>query len=146
MDPNAGWVAWLLLPDGRQFAQFDFIRNRGRSLQLLKLAEDYLATTESALRANRVGPALENAMAAAELAVTAQTYSFSTDEPHTRGRRNTHSARQHWTKVQVGLGNTTADAHDTLVKLHHLRERADTAKAASPRSSSQPHLLGRSAN
>lgn len=24
VDPDAGWVAWVVLPDGRQMAQFDF--------------------------------------------------------------------------------------------------------------------------
>lgn len=119
--PDAGWVAWVVLPDGRQMAQFDFVRNRGRSLRLLGLARDYLDTASEALEAGRTGPALENSMAAAELAITAQTYTFSTEVPAEGGRRNAHSARKHWTKVQVGLGNTTADAHHTLVALNELR-------------------------
>ncbi len=49
VDPNAGWVAWLVLPDGRQYSQFDFVRNRARSLQLLKLARQYRDTAEEAL-------------------------------------------------------------------------------------------------
>ena len=64
-------------------------------------------------------------MAAAELAVTAQTLLvISVDEPLTGRRRNSHSARTHWTKVQVGLGNTTPDAHETLVTLGDLRGAA----------------------
>ncbi len=121
VDPDAGWVVWVVLPDGREMAQFDFVRNRARSLQLLSLAHQYLDTAGDALRAGRVGPALENAMAAAELAITARIYSFTTDLPTEGGRRNAHSARKHWTKVHVGLGNTTTDAHDTLVALHDLR-------------------------
>ncbi|QLQ15506.1 MAG: HEPN domain-containing protein [Micropruina sp.] len=121
VDPDAGWVVWVLLPDGREMAQFDFVRNRARSLRLLSLARQYLDTAEDALRAGRVGPALENAMAAAELAITARIFSFTTDQPTEGGRRNAHSARKHWTKVHVGLGNTTTDAHDTLVALHDLR-------------------------
>jgi hypothetical protein len=124
VDPNAGWAAWLVLPDGRQFMQFDFIRNRGHSLRLLALARDYLATADHAADAGLAGPVVENAMAAAELAVTAQTYSFSTDPVEKGGGRNTHSARQHWTKVHAGLGNTTSDAHATLVTLHRLRAAA----------------------
>jgi|GEM_PF-3376309 len=121
VDPNAGWVVWVVLPDGSQMAQFDFVRNRGRSIRLLGLAREYLDTASEALEAGRTGPAIENAMAAAELAVTAQMYSLTTDEPAEGGRRNAHSARQHWTKVQVGLGNTTVDAHATLVALQALR-------------------------
>lgn len=121
VDPNAGWAAWLVLPDGRQIMQFDFIRNRGHSLRLLALARDYLTTAHDAAGSGRIGPTVENAMAAAELAVTAQTYSFSTDPVEEGGGRNTHSARQHWTKVHAGLGNTTSDAHTTLVTLHRLR-------------------------
>lgn len=121
VDPNAGWVLWVELPDGSEFVQFDFIRNRGRSLKLLGLAGEYLTTAQSALVAGHAGPAVETALAAAELAITAQTHSFVTDEPEAGGRRNSHSTRQHWTKVQVGLGNTTPDAHETLVALNGLR-------------------------
>lgn len=124
VDPNAGWAAWLVLPDGRQIMQFDFIRNRGHSLRILALARDYLSTAHDAAGSGRMGPTVENAMAAAELAVTAQIYSFSTDPVKEGGRRNIHSARQHWTKVQAGLGNTTSDAHTTLVTLHRLRGTA----------------------
>jgi hypothetical protein len=63
-------------------------------------------------------------MAAAELAISAQIYMFTTDLPVEGGRRNAHSARKHWTRVQVGLGNTTADAHHTLVALNELRGAA----------------------
>ncbi|UYM06334.1 HEPN domain-containing protein [Solicola gregarius] len=121
VDPNAGWVVWVVLPDGREYAQFDFTRNRGRSLKMLRLADDYLTTAQRALEAGYIGPSVENALAAAELAITAQTYSLATEEPPMGGRRNSHSARQHWTKVQVGLGNTTPDAHETLIVLNGLR-------------------------
>lgn len=89
VDPNAGWAAWLVLPDGRQIMQFDFIRNRGHSLRLLALARDYLATAHDAAGSGRIGPTIENAMAAAELAVTAQTYSFSTHPVEEGGGRHT---------------------------------------------------------
>ena len=125
VDPNAGWVAWLVMPDGRQYMQFDLLRNRGRSLKMLALARDFLATAQDAVASERRGPAVENAMAAAELAITARTYSFEAEgAPASGAGRNRHSARQHWTKVQVGLGNTTPDAHDTLLLLHRLRGAA----------------------
>lgn len=124
VDPNAGWVAWILLPDGREHASFDFVRNRAHSLRLLALATEYMETAESAADAGRPGPAAENAMAAAELAVEAQAFMFDDDAPRRRGGRRTHSKREHWTKVQVGLGNTTPDAHATLIRLHRLRAAA----------------------
>lgn len=71
-------------------------------------------------------------MAAAELAVTAQTYSFSTHPVEEGGGRHTHSARQHWTKVHAGLGNTTSDAHATLVALHRLRGTARYGEGGLP--------------
>ncbi|AKU18207.1 hypothetical protein [Luteipulveratus mongoliensis] len=123
VDINAGWVLLVVLPDGQHFAQFDFIQNRGRSLQILKLASDYLATARTASNAELFGPALENLLAAAELAITAQTSSFAA-MPGERKRRNVHSARLHWSKVNVGLGNTTPTAHATLVTLHSLRAAA----------------------
>lgn len=121
VDPNAGWVAYALLPDGRPFAAFDFVRNRGRSMQLLALAREYLSTAKVAKESRLLGPVIENLMAAAELAITAQIYSFQTDVPERRGRRNAHSARLHWTRVQVGLENTVPTAHMTLQKLNTLR-------------------------
>jgi hypothetical protein len=121
VEPNAGWVVWVVLPDGREYVQFGFIRNRGRSLKLLRLAGEYLTAALGALAAGHVGPSVENALAAAELAITAQTHSFATEELPVGGRRNSHSARQHWTRLQVGLGNTTTDAHETLVVLNKLR-------------------------
>lgn len=130
VDPDAGWVVLAVLPDGRQYARFDFIRNRGRSLRLIALAREYVATARDALVAGRLGPAIENAMAAAELAVTARTHSFETDAPTSGGRRNTHSARLHWTKVHVGLGNTVATAHDTLRALNGLRPSARYGEGA----------------
>lgn len=124
VDPNAGWAMWMILPDGRQYARFDLLRNRARSLRLIALARGYIATAQAALQAEHLGPALENAMAAAELAVTAHSYVFTTDTPTSGGRRNSHSSRQRWTKVQVGLGNTTPDAHQTLVALGQVRPAA----------------------
>lgn len=124
VDPNAGWVMWLVLPNGHQYARFDFSRNRARSLRLLELARSYMAAAQGALETLSLGPALENAMAAAELAITAQSYTFTTEAPASGGGRNSHSSRKHWTKVQAGLGNTTPDAHHTLVELGKVRPAA----------------------
>ena len=132
VEPDAGWVALAVLPDGRQFTQFDFIRNRGRSLSLLALAREYLATARDALQAGRLGPVIENAMAAAELSVTARMYSLETDAPGSGGGRSKHSARLHWTKVQVGLGNTVSTAHDTLRTLNALRPSSRYGEGARP--------------
>jgi hypothetical protein len=124
VDPDAGWVVWLVLPDGRQYMRFDFLRNRRRSRRLLDLARDFLLTAHEAVAVGRLGPALENAWAATELVVKARSYSFATDGAGGGSGRNKHSARQHWTKVQVGLGNTTPDAHDTLQALNCHRSAA----------------------
>lgn len=132
VDPDAGWVVLAVLPDGRQFAQFDFVRNRGRSLRLIALSREYIATARGALLAGRMGPATENAMAAAELAVTARTYSLETDLPQSGSRRNAHSARLHWTRVHVALGNTVATAHATLCTLNGLRPSSRYGEGALP--------------
>lgn len=124
VDSNAGWVMWLLLPNGHQYARFDFSRNRARAVRLLELARGYMSAAHRGLETLSLGPALENAMAAAELAITAQSYTFTIEAPATGGGRNSHSSRKHWTKVQVGLGNTTPDAHRTLVELGKFRPAA----------------------
>lgn len=115
IDPNAGWALYAVLPSGHQYASFDFRRNRERSLGLLKLASEYLSCASSALEGGLVQPALENALAAAELAITAQSYSMETDSTGTGGRRRSHGNRLHWTRVNVEHGNTTPDAMSRLL-------------------------------
>ena len=141
VDPNAGWVMWLILPNGHQYARFDFGRNRARSLRLLELARDYMITAQGAFETQRLGPALENGMAAAELAITAQSYTFTTEAPTSGSGRNSHSSRKHWTKVQVGLGNTTPDAHRTLVELGEFRSAARYGEGELPPSARVGELL-----
>lgn len=71
-------------------------------------------------------------MAATELAVTAQTYSFSTYPVLEGGRCNTHSARQYWTKVHAGPRNATSNIHTTQVTLHRLPGAARYDKGELP--------------
>lgn len=123
VDPDAGWVMLAVLPDGRQYARFDLTRNRGRSRRLLSLSHEYLSTAREAAQRGRSGPAIENAMAAAELAVEARVYTLEA-APASGKRRNAHSTRLHWTKVHVGLGNTVSTAHSTLRELNSLRGAA----------------------
>lgn len=124
IDPNAGWAAYAVLPDGHQYASFDFRRNRERSLALLDLAREFIATAAAAIEAGNVRPALENAMAAAELAITAQTHSMEAGVPGAEGKRNSHGNRLHWTRHNVEHGNTTLDAHTALVELNQARRWA----------------------
>ena len=121
IDPNAGWVVYAVLPDGHEYASFDFRRNRERSLELLALAREYLEAATTALDAGAVRPALENAMAGAELAITAQTYSMETEVSPSGGRRSSHGNRLHWTRTNVEHGNTTPEAHIALVELNETR-------------------------
>lgn len=119
---DSAWVAMVTLPSGRQIMAFDFRRNRGRGAELLDLADQYAELAQTAMDRGWAGPALENSMAVAELAVTAMMY-LSDDEPFA-GRRNAHSRRQHWLNQFTRLDNAPRSFHDALVELGRVRGRA----------------------
>ncbi|MGA4786740.1 HEPN domain-containing protein [Nocardia sp. AB354] len=99
--PDAGWIAFAFLPGGAVMVAFDFRYNRNRTVELLKRASEFIATAREALAAERLGPAVETALAAGELAVTAMT--SLQNIPH-KGR-NTHGARQAWLNRYTHAGN-----------------------------------------
>jgi hypothetical protein len=122
IDPDAGWVVYVQLPDGRAFLQFDFRRNRARGTRLLKLAHQYLDVATLALEQELIGPCLDTSHTAAELAVTAMMY--LTDDDAMSARRHRHERRLHWLNEFTTLGNAPRDYHQTLVTLTRLRPAA----------------------
>ncbi|MFI2281372.1 HEPN domain-containing protein [Nocardia beijingensis] len=117
IDPDAGWIAFAFIADGRGAVAFDFRYNRNRALALLDRASDFMATAREALIAGRTGPAVENALAAGELAVTALTSLQNT----THKGRNSHSARQSWLNMYAHNGNGQLDWYQAMRKLLQVR-------------------------
>lgn len=127
--PDHGWVLSALLPDGRMYSAFDFRRNRGSGKRLLALAEDYRATAEEALAAGRVGPCIECAFAAAELAVVAMMHLT----PQTGRRKNSlHRARSDWLDNFTQLGNAPRHFHETVAALSQARGSSRYGEAGTP--------------
>jgi len=121
IDPDAGWVGFVLLGGTYRIA-FDFRRNRDRASRLLERAEEFVSTACDALEGNRLGPCIENAFAAAELAVLAQMYLIE-DKP-TRD----HAERRRWWRDWTGLGNAPNEQGEALAQLGKLRRAARYAE------------------
>lgn len=115
---DSGWVCFARIGD-LQVVAFDFRRNRARARKLLDLAEEYAATARDAQRDERVGPAMENAFAAAELAVVAEMLVFVADNVP----RN-HEERRRWWADWTGLGNAPSEHGRTLSYLAARRHEA----------------------
>jgi hypothetical protein len=111
IDPNAAWIAYLALPDGKAFVSFTFLYERGKARSLLAIANSYLATARRALEAGDVRPAIENANAASELAVMAQMRVHLEDEDP----KDKHKSRCRWFDSWAALGNAD-DAHAKAVR------------------------------
>ena len=129
VDPNAGWACIAVLPNGQAMLSFDFRRNRGRSGERVARAEEFAATARSALDAGRLGPALDNAFTAAELAVTAEALLLESNAPEDAPRgRNPHGKRREWLKGWTELGNAPTSFSQTLGRLAQVRSRARYAE------------------
>jgi hypothetical protein len=85
--------------------------------ELLKQASEFIVTAREALAAGRLGPAVETALAARELAVTAMTTLQNT----THKGRNTHGARQAWLNRYTHLGNGSQDWYKAMRRLLEAR-------------------------
>jgi HEPN domain-containing protein len=117
IEPDAGWIAFTFLPGGGGAVAFDFRYNRDRAVELLKRASEFIATAREALAAGRPGPAVETALAAGELAVTAMT----SLQNFTHKGRNAHGARQAWLNNYTHLGNGPQDWYKTMRRLLEAR-------------------------
>lgn len=107
---DSGWVAYFVLGD-EAYAAFDLRYNKGRALNLLTMASEYVeAASLAALR-----PAADMLFSAAELTVHAQMLGQA---QVTR----VHGARGNWLERNEELGNTPGGFFDVLQRLH--RERA----------------------
>lgn len=113
IEPDAGWIAFAFLPGGGGAVAFDFRYNRDRAVELLKRASEFISTARETLAAGRLGPTVETALAAGELAVTAMT---SLQNVTHRGR-NSHGARQAWLNNYTQLGNGPQDWFKTMRRL-----------------------------
>ena len=114
LDPNAGWVAFAPIA-GQTALAFDFRRNRERAAGLLARAREYQELAEEALRRRYMGPTVENAFAAAELAVKAEVYLMPLEVPRQ------HGARLTWWESWVELGNAPPRSSEILRRLYNER-------------------------
>jgi hypothetical protein len=117
IDLDAGWVGFVQV-GGVRFVAFDFRRNRDRARRLIALGFDFLETARSALELGRLGPAIENAFAAAELGVTAQVLLIN-DAP-----TKDHPTKQRWFRSWTELGNAPQKHSKALATLASLRKAA----------------------
>jgi len=136
--PNAGWIAFAFLPGGGVMAAFDFRYNRDRAAELLTRASEFITTAREALAAKRLGPTVEAALAAGELAVTAMT---SLENAPQKGR-NTHGARQAWLNRYTHVGNGSQDWYKAMRRLLEARPFARYGDPAGAPLPSEGDLAG----
>lgn len=129
IDEDAGWIAFIALPDGRPYLAFDFRYELGRSRGGLTRADEFLASARDDLAAGRTGPAIDGALAAGELAVMVQMRTVQADVDNTRR----HGSRCTWLTEWTRLGNARPEYAAAMRRLAQLRAWAryadDTALA-----------------
>jgi uncharacterized protein (UPF0332 family) len=104
-----GWVGYVTIGTTTHVC-FDLRRFRGRSQELLDLATQYLELARGAAERRFLGPAVENAYAAAELAVRALMMVYGRDLTGHRPRQN---AMRAW----ATLGNSPMAHSQALDRL-----------------------------
>ena len=114
VDSNAGWITFARFGDEIMIA-FDFRRNRQTATLLVDRATEFVEAAAHSLSLAHLGPAIENAFAAAELAVKAQMFLID-DEPTTK-----HFERATWWTEWEKLGNAPAGAAQVLRQLYSER-------------------------
>lgn len=123
IDPNAGWICFARLGNEVVIA-FDFRRNRARAGRLIQRAREFVHAARLARDASLLGPAIEAAFAAAELAVVGQMLLIDDDPPQA------HPQRRRWFVGWTELGNAP-DVHSrtltTLAKHRRAARYADRA-------------------
>ena len=116
LDPNAGWIGFTTVGDQR-WLMFDFRRNRETARVELRRAKEFLAIARLSLGSS-IPVALENAFAAAELAVTAEMHLMH-DRP-----TKVHPEKRRWYKQWSELGNAPEAGSRALAELGKHRSRA----------------------
>jgi hypothetical protein len=124
---NASWITFFIVPDGLYLA-FDFRYELGRSQGVLARADEFLASAHDDLKCNRQGPAVDNALAAAELAVMVQMRTHLAQE----NTRNRHGSRYTWFEHWTELGNARSQHAKTIRRLEQLRPWARYADNGVP--------------
>ena len=119
---DADWAAVAFTPGHGWFISFDLRRHRGKGGDLLGLGDQYAEAAGAALAEQLLGPAVENAGAAAELAVIALMYLADDDALGRAGAR--HWFRQGWVADWATLGNAPAEFSTTVSALASERSRA----------------------
>ena len=94
--PNSGWICFARVGD-QEIASFNFHYNRQKSLDLIKRAEQFLATARLAASSGHMEAAIDNAHSAAELTVQAQMLTQSNEA---RGHEDRRSWLRYWVNEQ----------------------------------------------
>jgi HEPN domain-containing protein len=134
VDGNAGWITFAKIGNEITIA-FDFRRNRQTASLLVERAAEFAEAAEGSLVLGHLGPAIENAFAAAELAVKAEMFLIE-DQPTTK-----HPERVAWWTEWERLGNAPPGASRVLRELYSERG----ASRYGDRPISMPHDHVRSA-
>ena len=114
VDGNSGWIAFAKIGNEITIA-FDFRRNRQTATLLVERATEFAVAAEGSLAQGHLGPAIENAFAAAELAVKAEMFLIE-DKPTTK-----HPERVAWWTEWERLGNAPPGAARVLRELYNER-------------------------
>lgn len=130
VDQDAGWIGYCTVGT-ELFVAFDFRRNRRRAHALLARGREFQGAAQWALSQAALGPAIDSAFAAAELAVTAQLLVFN----HRAPRR--HSARQAQWSGWTNLGNAPEGHARALAALGAARPAARYGEGPLPLSATQ---------
>jgi hypothetical protein len=107
---DSAWTAFARIGNEITVA-FDARRNRGRAMSLVRSATEFLDTAVDCRESQRLGPAIENAFAAAELLVKAQMFLIE-DDP-----TQNHCKRADWWTNWVQLGNAPDGSDQVLEQL-----------------------------
>lgn len=129
VDEDAGWITFFAVPDGRLYLAFDFRYELDRSRGVLARADEFIASASDDLRSDRLGPAIDNTLAAAELAVMVQMRTHLAPE----NPRNRHSSRYTWFEGWARLGNAQSKHATAIRRLEQLRGWARYADNSVPR-------------
>jgi HEPN domain-containing protein len=100
---------------------FDFRRNKGRALNFLKRAEEFLSVAEHALSQQFYGPFVDNTFSACELLAKAILITAAgTESSRAKSHRVIHSGINKWSK----LGNVNGKFIEVFNKLSDARSSA----------------------
>jgi len=123
VDPDAGWICFARV--GQQvIIAFDFRRNRARAGRLVERAREFARTARLAHANGLLGPSIEAAYGAAELAVVGQMLLIDDDPPRD------HPKRKRWFVGWTELGNAPQAHSRALTALAKRRRAARYAETA----------------